>query len=76
MNKVRRSLIEKAQVKLQEVFDELEMLESEEQEAFDNSPEGIQLSERGEAMEAAVEALTEANASITEAIDQLNEAAQ
>lgn len=51
MNKQRRKqiaaaieLIEQAQAILEEVI-------AEEQEAFDNLPEGIQASERGEAME-------------------------
>jgi hypothetical protein len=50
MNKQRRK-------KLAEICDELTDLIVEEQEAFDNMPESIQLSERGEAFEEAVQAM-------------------
>ena len=45
------------------IFDaaaELEAVKEEEQEAFDNMPESLQGAERGQAMEAAIEALEDA----------------
>lgn len=44
------------------IFDaaaELEAVKEEEQEAFDNMPESLQGGEKGQAMEAAIEALEE-----------------
>ena len=51
MNKVRRKEIEKVIALLDEARTRLEEINEEEQEAFDNMPEGIQMSERGEKME-------------------------
>lgn len=51
MNKERRKIIEEAIGKINEANDLLATVRDEEQEAFDNLPEGIQMSERGETME-------------------------
>jgi len=46
----------------------------DEQDSFDNLPEGIQESERGQMMEEAIDAMDSAMDSISEAIEHLDEA--
>jgi len=65
MNQDRRAKIEAAVEELrnalstmQELHDTLESLKDEEQEAFDNLPEGLQQADRGQSMEAIASALT------------------
>ena len=55
MNKERRQKISKIIERLEDIAAELEALADEERDAFDNLPEAIQYSERGEAMEAAAD---------------------
>lgn len=50
MNKQRRKRLDIVNQKLLELMDELEDIKNEEGEAFDNLPESIQESERGEQM--------------------------
>lgn len=51
MNKVRRKDLARVVDLLDRARDLLETIRDEEQEAFDNLPESIQYSERGETME-------------------------
>lgn len=51
MNKVRRKELARVVDLLDQARDLLEIIRDEEQEAFDNLPESIQYSERGETME-------------------------
>jgi len=51
MNKVRRKEIARAIELMDQAREILEAVRDEEQEAFDNMPESIQCSERGETME-------------------------
>lgn len=51
MNKVRRKELARVVDLLDRARDLLETIRDEEQEAFDNLPESIQYSERGETME-------------------------
>lgn len=51
MNKQRRKEIAKAIDLIEQAREILENVKDEEQEAFDNMPESIQVSERGEQME-------------------------
>jgi len=53
MNKNRRT-------ELQKVINSLENVITDEQDAYDNMPEGIQESERGESMETGLDSLNEA----------------
>ena len=76
MNKARRTRIDELSVKLEDTRAEIEMLHDEEQEAFDNLPEGIRESERGELMESAVASLEEAGSAIEEAMNALMAAAE
>ena len=50
MNKQRRKWLEDIIGKLEEQKDELYNLQQEEQEAYDNMPENLQESERGQAV--------------------------
>ena len=48
MNKARRAAISKAQDLLREAYEILEAAAAEERDAFDNMPESLQNSEKGE----------------------------
>lgn len=74
MNKARRSAIEKIRDKLMDLCEEIEQVKDEEQEAFGNMPEGLQSSERGEAMESAISGLEEAYDNVNSAVCSLEEA--
>lgn len=73
MNKQNRKDIEKLIDKLDEVKTDLEFMQRDEESKYDNLPEGIQDSEKGEAMQEAIENLESAVISIEEAIDYINE---
>lgn len=60
MNNDRRKQIQNVQTGIDELRALLESIRDEEQEAFDNMPENMQQSERGEKAEAAIEALESA----------------
>ena len=51
MNNPRRTQLRTALTMLREVQEIIELMAEEEQDSFDNLPEGIQYSERGELME-------------------------
>lgn len=71
MNKQNRRDIEKLIEKLDEVKTDLEFMQDDEESKYDNLPEGIQDSDRGDAMQEAIEYLGYAVDSIDEAIDNL-----
>ena len=73
MNAKTRKEIEKLTESLDEIKCAVENFQCDEEEKFDNLPEGIQDSERGEEFQAAIENLESAASSIEEAIDYLNE---
>ena len=75
MNKQRRARIAKVQAAIEVLLEELEEIRDEEQEAYDNFPESLQESERGEAMIAAIDNLDYAMESIGEVVDYLENAA-
>jgi len=74
MNKQRRKSITDILVQVEELKSQIESLLDEEQESFDNMPESLQGSERGEACETAINALQEAVDSADCVIGALNEA--
>lgn len=76
MNKSRRDQIAKIKEALEELRGKIEDLQSEEQDAFDSMPESLQQGERGQASEAAAEALQSAYDSADEAINYLESAAE
>ena len=67
----RRRRIEKVGAMLEELLEEITALQEEEQEAYDNLPESLQGSERGEAMYEAADNLASAVYSIEEANEYL-----
>ena len=54
MNKTRRRSIQQIIDHLTELKEHIDLLRDEEQEAYDNLPESLQESERGEAMSTAI----------------------
>ena len=73
MNKARRQQLSKAVEMMDEVISLIEQIKNDEQEAFDNLPEGIQMSERGEEMERYIDTLAEISESIFDMQDQITE---
>lgn len=65
MNKARRRELERAIVLMDKAREILEEVLEQEQEAFDNMPESLQCSERGEQMEEYI-------ATMEEAVDNLD----
>lgn len=73
MNKQRRKEIEKAQDIILEAKDMLESAMEEEQDAYDNLPESIQDSERGEEMQSYIDILQEVVDNLYDVYDQIGE---
>lgn len=73
MNKVRRKRISDAIEKLEKIMAEFEDIRDDEQDCFDNLPESLQYSERGETMEEAVDVLDTVLDNINDAIDAARE---
>lgn len=71
MNKERRARIAKVVSALEDAKSELENLEAEEQEAFDNMPESFQNGEKGDECQAAIDALNTAASNVEEAVSEL-----
>lgn len=76
MNKDRRKQLDVISQILANAREQIEALRDEEQDYYDNMPEGIQSGEKGEAAEAAVSAMDDAISSIEEAEQYLTDAAQ
>ena len=73
MNKSQRKQLNEWKDQLEEIKSCLETMQEDETEKLDNMPESLQESERGEAMQEAIENLESASSSLEEAIDYLNE---
>ena len=76
MNKARRKAIQLIIDALTDIHENLDVIRVEEQDAYDNLPESLQESDRGEAMSTAVYNLEDAMEDINLAIDALEEAQQ
>lgn len=74
MNKQRRGELAKVIDLLQGVRDMLESAKDDEEMTFDNFPESLQESVRGEAMQEAIDNMESALDSIDEAISSVEEA--
>lgn len=59
MNKIRINNLKKLDVRLEQLIHEFEKVLNDEQSAFENMPENLQSSERGEVMEIAIDSLSE-----------------
>lgn len=71
MNAERRTKISKLAESLRATIAEIESVRDAEQEAFDNLPEGLQQSEKGQASEQAVTDLESAVSNAESAADDL-----
>ena len=76
MNKERRKRIREAMEALDTAHDILIEVFDEEQEAFDNLPEGIPNGERGEQMSGYIETLAEQDSALEDIICYLTEIAE
>lgn len=76
MNTERRKAIEGVKSTLDQAKGDIENLQQEEQEYFDNMPESLQGGEKGEKAQAAADALQEAMDNIESAIDNLSTATE
>ena len=76
MNMDRRSKIADLKNELEAIRDQIESLQGDEQAAYDNLPESLQGADKGQAMEAAAEALQSAFDSVDEAVGYLDAAAE
>ena len=74
MNNARRKIIEEIIGRIEPLKDEIDAVLSDEQGAFENMPEGLQQSVRGEAAEAAIGSLESASGQLEEAIGELQSA--
>jgi predicted nucleic acid-binding Zn-ribbon protein len=75
MNDTRRKAIRTIKEALEDLRGKIEGIQSEEQDAFDNMPESLQQSDRGQSSETAIEALQSAYDAIDEAVSALDDAA-
>jgi len=76
MNNQRRKEIQAVIDELAALRSRVEDLQNEEQESYDNMPEGLQQSERGEKAEQAASRLEDALTAFDEIEDALNGAAE
>ena len=74
MNNQRRKQISKVIEQIEESKDIISYILDEEQEAFDNIPEGLLESERAEQSQNAIELLDDAINNLEEAVNNLEEA--
>lgn len=74
MNKTRRDRLATLVAQLTDLAYQLEAIRDEEQSAFEDMPEGLQNSERGETIQANGEYLENATDQLTTALDAINEA--
>lgn len=76
MNAARRKAISEAIALIDQAHDLVENVANGERESFDNLPEGLQESERGERMDEIASALEEAYMTLTDVVDQLTDACE
>lgn len=76
MNNKRRNRIYQLIAEIEAVRTAIEEIKDEEQESFDNLPESIQYSERGERMEEIIQIFDDCDSSFEEITDHLNDASQ
>ncbi len=74
MNRTRREAIDDLIEQLENIQQQIETLKDEEQTAYDNMPEGLQCSERGETITEAIDNLESAESSVEETIGYLTSA--
>ena len=67
-----KSLMEQAKADIDSIKETIDTERDDEQEAFDNLPEGLQQAERGQAMEQAVECLDNASTALSDLFDAID----
>lgn len=73
MNNKRRTEIRKIRMVLETILSDIERVKDEEELAYDNMPENLQYSDRGEASQEAIDCLEEVYNNMEEIIDLLEE---
>ena len=73
MNKQRRNALNAIVKKIDKLVYELNYIKDEEQDAFDNLPEGLQMSERGDHMQENIDNLDTIIAYLENAADDIEE---
>lgn len=73
MNQSRRNQLRDIQQQLQDIYERLDILCNEEQEAYDNMPESIQDSARGDAAQSAIDTLESVRDQVQEVSDGIDE---
>lgn len=76
MNNERREKLQKAMALVGDAKAIIEEVHEHEEEAFENLPESLQYSDRGEAMQEAINALDDAISSCEEIDDKLTDASE
>jgi hypothetical protein len=76
MNKQRRTTLAEINGQIAELREKLQIMLDEENEAYDNMPEGLQQSVRGEKAEAAISAMETAISGLDEAEAGIEEASE
>lgn len=76
MNKARRKILDQLTTELTDIRERLAEVCNEEQEAYDNLPEGLQASENGERAQTAADALSSACDELETALTSIDEALQ
>jgi len=74
MKETRLKTLNDCMYAIQKAHDLLEDVRDEEQDAYDNMPEGLQYSERGDMMQEAIDSLDEAVDNIDEVVSYLEDA--
>ena len=76
MNKARRKELASIVELIEEARERLEAVKDAEQEAFDNMPESLQDSERGETMQEYIDTMEELLDALDDGVDELQEIAE
>lgn len=71
MNNTRRKQLQEIQTELRDIYERLDILRDEEQAAYDNTPESIQYSERGEKSQEAIDTMESVRDQILESADEI-----
>ena len=74
MNNIRRKALDKLVSRIQDIRDELESIKYEEEECYENIPEGLKESERAEASQEAASSMECAIDYLDSALDEIESA--
>ena len=74
MNKERRKMLINASVLVEQAKDLIQQACQEEQESFDNMPEGLQEADKGQAMQEAIGLMEQLDSDLEDCMSALNDA--